>query len=133
MDKIEANKKEMLQKKIWAVVGATPDAEKYGYKIYKKLKDHGYNVYGINPKHENLEGDQLYKSLLDLPETPECVDMVVNPKVSMATLEEIHKAGIKYVWFQPGTFDEAVIDKAESLGLNIVYYDCVLVALDELK
>ncbi|MCC5911613.1 MAG: CoA-binding protein [Clostridiaceae bacterium] len=131
MDTIEKNKKIMLEKKVWAVIGVTPDTEKFGYKIYKKLKDHNYKVYGINPKYDEVEGDKIYASLKDLPEKPECVDMVVGPKVSKSVLKEIKEAGIEYVWFQPGTFDEEVIDLAEEYNLNIVYYDCVLVALGE--
>lgn len=131
MDIIEKNKKSMLEKKIWAVVGATPDTEKFGYKIYKKLKTHGYTVYAVNPKYEEIEGDKVYKNLEALPEKPECVDMVVGPKISKGILDEIKKLEIPYVWFQPGTFDEETIDKAESYNLNIVYYDCVLVALGE--
>ncbi len=129
MDNMEKVKKEMLDKKKWAVIGATPDAEKFGYKIYKKLKNHGYTVYGVNHKGGSIEGDTLYASLKDLPEKPECVDMVVNPKVSKNVLTQIKDLGIKYVWFQPGTFDEDVINSAREAGLNIVYNDCVLVAL----
>lgn len=132
MDIIEKNKKEMLQKKVWAVVGATPDTEKFGYKIFKKLKEHGYKVYAVNPKYEEIEGNKVYNSLKDLPEVPECIDMVVNPKVSNVILDEIKELDIAYVWFQPGTFDEYTIEKAEEYKLNIVYYDCVLVALDKL-
>jgi len=129
MDKIEKVKKEMLGKKVWAVIGATPDSKKFGYKIYKKLKDNGYTVYGINPNYESLEGDKIYSSLKDLPEKPECVDMVVNPKVTKAVLMEVEELGIEYVWFQPGTFNKDVINTAEEKNLNIVYNDCVLVAL----
>ena len=131
MDIIEKNKSEMLEKKIWAVVGATPNPEKYGYKIFKKLKEHGYTVYLINPNYQEIEGEKVYKSLKELPEIPECVNMVVGPKVTGVILDEIKQMGISYVWLQPGTFDGETIDKAESYGLNIVYYDCVLVALDE--
>ncbi|SCY17361.1 CoA-binding protein [Alkaliphilus peptidifermentans] len=130
MDNVEKNKLEMLAKKTWAVVGVTPVPEKFGYKIFNKLKSHNYEVYGVNPKYDEVEGERLYKSLKELPLIPECVNMVVNPKVTLSMLDEIHSLGIKYVWFQPGTFDEAVIDKAEEYGFNYVYYDCVLVALD---
>lgn len=129
MDMIEKNKKEMLERKTWAVVGVTPDPEKFGYKIYQVLKEHGYKVYGVNPKYDEVEGDKIYGSLKELPEKPECVDLVVNPKVSKAVLEEIKELGIQYVWFQPGTFNEEIIDLAESYQLNIVYYDCVLAVL----
>lgn len=127
---MEVNKTEMLGKKVWAVIGATPDPEKFGYKIYEKLKKHGYRVYGINPKYDQLNGDTLYPNLSVLPEKPDCVDVVVNPSLALSALDEIHKAGIEYVWFQPGTFNEEVIRKAESLGLKLVYHDCVLVALN---
>jgi len=124
-------KKEMLDKKVWAVIGATPDNSKFGYKIYKRLKNAGYTVYGVNPKYTDLDGDKIYTSISDLPEKPECIDMVVSPRVSEEFLDEIKENGIEYVWFQPGTFDNAVIEKAESLGLKIVYknYACVLIEL----
>jgi predicted CoA-binding protein len=129
MDNIEKVKEEMLGKKVWAVVGATPDESKFGYKIFKKLKSRGYEVYGINPKYEDLEGEKLYKSISELPVKPDCVDMVVSPKISKPMVEEIADNGIKYVWFQPGTFDAETIDLAEAKDLKYVYYDCVLVAL----
>ncbi|MCT4564513.1 MAG: CoA-binding protein [Maledivibacter sp.] len=129
MDNIEKVKEEMLGKKVWAVVGATPDESKFGYKIFKKLKSRGYEVYGINPKYEELEGEKLYKSISELPVKPDCVDMVVSPKISKPMVEEIADNGIKYVWFQPGTFDAETIDLAEAKDLKYVYYDCVLVAL----
>jgi predicted CoA-binding protein len=129
LDNIEKIKEEMLNKKVWAVVGATPDESKFGYKIFKKLKERGYEVYGINPKYEELDGEKLYKSISDLPVKPDCVDMVVSPKRSKPIVEEIAENGIEYVWFQPGTFDGETIDLAEAKNLKFVYYDCVLVAL----
>ncbi len=126
---MEQLKKEMLDKKVWAVVGATTNEEKFGYKIYKKLKNRGYEVYPVNPRCDEIEGDKCYKSIADLPVKPDCVDMVVPPKVSNNVVNEIVENGIEYVWFQPGTFTEETIDLAEEKGLKFVYYDCVLVAL----
>ncbi|WIF94345.1 CoA-binding protein [Caminicella sporogenes] len=127
---IEKIKQEMLDKKIWAVVGATSNREKYGYKIYKKLKDKGYEVYPINPGYEEIEGDKCYNSISELPVKPDCVNIVVPPRISNKVIEEIANEGIEYVWLQPGTFTEETIDLAESKNLKFVYYDCVLVALD---
>jgi len=131
MDNTDQVKKEMLDKKVWAVIGVTPNKEKFGYKIYKKLKKHGYTVYGINPKYEEIEGDKVYTKLKNLPKKPDCINMVVPPTISKNMLEEIKNLEIPYVWFQPGTFDEETIDIAESYNLKIVYYDCVLVDLGE--
>lgn len=50
----------MLEKKIWAVVGANQDPEKYGNMIYRKLKTRGYDVYAVNPMYETVEGDKCF-------------------------------------------------------------------------
>ncbi|WP_130806730.1 CoA-binding protein [Senegalia massiliensis] len=122
------NKKDMLEKKVWAVLGVTPNESKFGYKIYKKLKDHDYKVYPINPKYDEINGEKCYESIEELPETPDVLDFVVPPQVSLSALDEVNKKGIKNVWFQPGTSDKNVIEKAKENNLNIVE-DCVLVAL----
>ncbi|WP_058486797.1 CoA-binding protein [Defluviitalea phaphyphila] len=120
--------KELMKKKVWAVVGATIDKEKYGYKIYKELKEAGYKVYPISPKYEEIDGDKVYKSLSDLPEKPEVVDFVVNPKIGIGVVEECAKLGIKNIWLQPGTVSEDLLNLAKEKGINAVEA-CVLVAL----
>ncbi|SFH45595.1 hypothetical protein SAMN05192551_10126 [Tindallia magadiensis] len=129
MESLEEIKNEMMKKKTWAVVGATPSVEKFGHKIYKMLQEHQYKVYGVNPNYKELEGEVLYPDLLSLPEEPECISVVVPPNVTLSLLEEINKTGIKYVWFQPGTYDAKVLEMAKTLDLKIVYNNCVLVTL----
>lgn len=129
MKDIDIAKQEMLQKKKWAVIGVTPDKEKFGYRIYKRLKERGYIAYGINPKYPEIEGDIVYASIKDIPEKVDCVNIVVNPKITLSVLDEIKAEDINYVWFQPGAFDQNVIDKATEIDLDIVYYDCLYVEL----
>ena len=122
---------ELLSKKIWAVVGVTENREKFGYKIFKKLIEHGYETYGVNPKYSSIDGEKVYPDLKSLPKKVEAVDVVVPPKVALGLLDEIQELGIENVWFQPGTYDEEVIEKAQQLGLKIVYDDCVYARLAE--
>lgn len=129
MDLVEKAKKEMLSMKKWAVVGVTQDKSRFGYKIYKILDEKGYKVYGVNPKYDEIDGEKIYPSISSLPEKVECVNFVVNPAVTLGALDAVSEMGIKYVWFQPGSFDEQVLDKAEKLGLEMVYYDCVYAEL----
>lgn len=120
---------ELLEKyKKWAVVGVTTDTEKYGYRIYKKLKDNGYKVYGINPKYEEVEGDKLYKSLKELPGNVDVVNFVVNPKIGMNVVKECSDLGIKHIWLQPGTVSNELLELADDKNIDVVQA-CVLVAL----
>ncbi len=126
-------KEEMLDKKVWAVVGASPNKEKFGYKIWKKLKEHKYETYGVNPNYDSIDGEKIYPYLKDVPNKIEVVDLVVPPQVSLDIIDEAKELGIEYLWFQPGTFNDEVIKKAKSLGFKILYDDCVLATLIRLE
>lgn len=122
---------EMLNLKKWAVVGATQNPSKFGNRIYKKLHGHGYEVTPINPVYDTVEGVTCLNSLKEMTDKPDCVSVVVGPKRSIQVVKDAVELGIKRLWFQPGTFDEEVLDLAESSGLDVVYYNCVLVELDK--
>ena len=104
-----------LNQKVWAVIGATHKTEKFGYKIYKCLKDHGYEVYPVNPNIAEIDGDTCYSSLSALP-------------VGLAALDECKELGISVVWLQPGADKPSVVEKAHALDLHVIQ-DCVLVQL----
>ena len=118
----------MLSKKVWAVAGANQDPEKFGNKIYCRLKDKGYKVYAVNPIYEKVGADTCYKNLSSLPEIPEVIDIVVTSKRAKPIIEEAAKLGIKYIWFQPNTYDQELLNFVNELGLTYVQ-DCVLVSL----
>ena len=117
----------MLQCKIWAVVGATENPEKFGYKIYKLLREAGYKVYPVNLALSYIEGARCYPSLTSLPERPNAVSIVVSPKIGEMIIEECVEQGIKNVWLQPGANADNVVEAAKKAGLNTIHESCVLV------
>lgn len=129
MNIIEKNKIEMLGKKRWAVVWATTNKEKFGYKVWNKLRQSGYEAYPINPNYEEIDGEICYKSLEELPEKPDVINFVISPTRILNILPIAKKLDIKYLWFQPGAINAEVITKAEELGFKIAYNVCVLVEL----
>ncbi|MCF6460742.1 CoA-binding protein [Clostridium sp. Cult3] len=126
-------KQEMLDKKIWAVVGVTANERKYGYKIWRKLMEHGYETYGVNPNYDEIQGHRIYDSLRELPKKIDVIDIVVPPKISLNTLDDAKELGIEYIWFQPGTFNDEVIEKAKALDFRFLYDDCILATLIKME
>jgi len=122
------DKRIMIGKKVWAVVGANTNTEKFGNKVYRRLKERGYEVYAVNPKYDSIEGDPCYKSLSELPKVPEVIDIVVSPERAIPAIEEAARLGIKYVWFQPHTYNNDVLKLANKHGMEIVA-GCVLVEI----
>ncbi len=116
----------------WVVIGVTPDQEKYGYEIFKRLKEISKTVYGINPKYQEIEGNKIYPSLLDIKDNIDVVVMVVNPKIGINYLDEIKDRGVKFIWLQPGTESPEIKEKANNLELEIIEA-CVLVVSKYIK
>ena len=119
----------MLNMKNWAVVGATDNTEKYGYKIFKVMKEAGYNVFPVNPGVSEILGDKCYATLGELPVKPDAIDMVVPPKVGEQVLRECAQLGIKNVWLQPGANTDSVVNLAKELGLTVISSHCVMVEI----
>ncbi len=121
-------KDSMLNKKIWAVIGANDNPDKFGNIIYKRLKKEGYKVYPVNPLYSEIEGDKCYGDLASLPVMPEVLDMVVSPKRGKAFIEEASSLGIKNIWLQPGTYDQELLALIKEKQLTAIQA-CVLVEL----
>ena len=75
---------EILGRKHFAVLGASRDKDKYGYKVYRKIKAAGYTVYAINPNADEIDGDPCYPSLDNTPEPIDCLVTVTPPEVTEA-------------------------------------------------
>ena len=85
--------------------------KKFGYKIYKCLKDHGYEVYPVNPNVAEIDGNKCYPSLSALPVVPAVVDFVVPEAAGLAALDECKELGISTVWLQPGADKPLLLKK----------------------
>ena len=121
-------KDQMMNKKTWAVVGATDNTSRFGYKIPVIMKEHDYNVYMVNPRKESIDGEKVYSSLDELPEKVEVIDMIVNPKFAREYVDKAKELGIENIFFQPGSYDEELVEYTKDLGLNVVL-DCVYATL----
>lgn len=122
-----------LKLKNWAVVGATPRKEKYGYLVFKRLMERGYNVFAVNPFYDEIEGFKVYKSLEEVSDNIECVSMIVSPDKGEKYIKEAAALGVKYIWFQPGAESIKLIDMCKELNIIPIYNACILVALNSLK
>ncbi|KPV64153.1 MAG: hypothetical protein AOA65_1038 [Candidatus Bathyarchaeota archaeon BA1] len=112
---------------IFAVVGASKDPNKYGYQVYKDLREAGYEVYPVNPNAEEILSDKCYSGLEDLPAKPGVVNVVVPPKVTEEIVKTCRRLGITRVWMQPGSESETAVKFCEDNGIDVVHGVCVMV------
>jgi predicted CoA-binding protein len=118
---------DFVNRRVWAVVGASQDRSKYGNRVFRSLRDAGYSVYPVNPKGGEVEGSTAYPSLADLPERPEVIDLVVPPPVTELVVEEARELGLSRVWMQPGAESQAAIEYCHENCIQVVYDACAMV------
>lgn len=115
-----------------AVVGASNNPEKYGYKVYKALKDFGCEVIPVNPNQKIIQGDKAFPSLKSIPGSVDCVSIITPSEVTEEVVEEAKDKGVDIVWMQPGAESREAIEFCKENNISVIYDECVLVALSEL-
>ena len=98
MPKIDNLVKDFLAQKKIAVVGVSDQRETGCNLGYRKFKQEGYTVYGVNPRITSFEGDPCYPDLTSIPEKPDAVFILANPKVTEHIVQQCIDLGIKRVW-----------------------------------
>ncbi len=118
---------DFVDRRTWAVVGASQDPAKFGSRVFRNLRDAGYTVYPVNPKGGELDGTKVYRSLADLPERPEVIDLVVPPAVTEQVVREAHRLGLTRIWMQPGAESQVAIDYCHQHSIQVVHDLCAMV------
>jgi predicted CoA-binding protein len=82
-------------------------------------------VWFVNPVAAEILGRPVYKSLADLPEPPDLVDVFRKPSDLPEVADEAIAVGAKTLWLQLGLEDEAVAQHAHDAGLAVVMNRCL--------
>lgn len=109
----------------YAIIGMRPKEGCFACKIYRLLEENGKTVYGLNPNYDEAIGVKLYDDLDDLDKEIDVAVFVINPKIGIHMLKDVKKHKIKELWLQPGTVNDALLEKAKELDLKVTE-DCVL-------
>lgn len=110
-----------------AVIGASSNPDKWGYRIYKKLKNAGFSVFPVNPKGDSIDGKKSFRNLEDLPERPDMAITVVPPEITEDIVRKCNDMGIKSIWMQPGSESEEAIKYCEDNGMEVIHHACFVV------
>lgn len=100
--------KELLNPKSVVVIGASREPEKIGYIIFDNLVS-GFSgkVFGVNPNAQEILGEKIYKTVLDIPAKLDMAVLAVPPKLVPQVLESCGKKKIKVAIIITAGFSEA--------------------------
>jgi uncharacterized protein len=98
MSKIDTLVQDFLTQKKIAVVGVSDRRDTGCNLSYRKFKAAGYTVFAVNPRLTTFEGAPCYPDLYSIPEKPEAVFILANPKVTEQIVQQCVELGIKHIW-----------------------------------
>jgi predicted CoA-binding protein len=107
------------------VVGLSADWFRPSFFAAKYMQEHGYTVIPVNPKYPEILGEKCYRSLRDIPEKVDIVDIFRKAQDVMPIAEDAIAIGAKVLWQQLGVKNEAAAAKARAAGLETVMDHCV--------
>lgn len=112
----------------YAVVGASNNPDKYGYKVFKDLLDSGFQVIPINHSQTEILGVKAFHSLFDYHNTIDVVVFVVPPKITEQVLLDVKKLGINNVYLQPGSESKEAINFCLRNKITCIHNACIMVS-----
>lgn len=110
-----------------AVVGASRDPRKAGGSVPEGLQRRGFRIIPINPFADELFGERVYRTLDDVPEKVDLVDVFRPSADAPEIARQAVAIGAKALWLQEDIRSDEARRIAEEAGLDFVEDECTAV------
>ncbi len=110
-----------------AVVGLSPNELRASHFVGYYLKRHGYRVIPVNPRESSILGEPSFKSLADIPEHVDIVNVFRAPDALPGIARDAVAIGAGTLWCQFGVINSEGAAIAEAGGLAVVMDRCIKV------
>lgn len=113
------------------VLGLSPNEARPSYYVSEYMRDHGYEIVGVNPGQTEILGRPVYAKISDVPGVQEIVAVFRASEFLAGIVDELRSLPIlnrpKVLWIQLGINDPEVESKAEEAGMMVVRNRCLMV------
>ena len=109
------------------MVGASRDPDKAGGSVPLGLQRRGFRVIPINPFAEELFGERVYRSLLEVPEKIDLVDVFRPAADAPEIARQAVAVGAAALWLQLNIRSDEARRIAQAAGLDYVEDECTAV------
>lgn len=113
---------------VTAVLGASPNPDRYANKAIRLLRSYGHDVIPINPAIKEIEGLPVVKSLADIQQPVDTLTLYVGPDRGKPLAEQMLALHPRRVIMNPGTESEKLATTLRNAGIEVVE-GCTLVML----
>ena len=108
-----------------AMVGVSGNPTRASYRALVHMKSKGYTVYPVNPGTEEILGMRCYRTLAEIGEPVDIVDIFRRGDTVAPLVAEARAIGAKVFWMQIGVINEEAARAAAREGMEVVMDRCV--------
>jgi predicted CoA-binding protein len=113
-----------------AVVGFSKDPKKVAHKVPRFFIGKMYNIIPVNPTAEEILGRKAYKTVSEIPEPVDWVDVFrpseAIPEVVKDVLKRVEERGdVKVFWLQEGIRNDEAVKPLLDRGIIVVQDRCM--------
>ena len=109
-----------------AVVGLSSDPMRPSFGVSQYMKSRGYRIIPVNPNESTVLGEKSYRSLSEIQEKIDLVDVFRRPEFVPEIVDEAIRLKVPSIWLQEGVIHPAAAKKAQDAGLTVVMDRCIL-------
>lgn len=109
-----------------AVVGLSSRRSRPSYGVSEYMQQQGYRIIPVNPNETDVLGETSVKSLEDIREPVDIVDIFRRSEAVSEIVEAAIRIGAKGIWMQEGVVNEEAAGRARAAGLEVVMDRCIL-------
>jgi predicted CoA-binding protein len=125
--------KSFLEPKQLAIAGVSRNPKKFGRQVYEHLKKGDYKLYPVNPNIDSLNGEDCYRSILDLPEEVDRIYIVTPPGQTAESVKQSLDKGIRNIWIQQRSDTSEALDLLKDQDVNLIHNKCILMFAEPVK
>jgi predicted CoA-binding protein len=118
----------LWEAKVVAVVGISSKPWRPSHEVASYLQQHGYRIVPVNPNEQEVLGERVYPSLLDIPKDlhVDVVDVFRRAEYTPEVARDAVAIGARMLWLQEGIVSEEAARIATDGGLEVVMGVCIM-------
>jgi len=110
-----------------AVVGLSDNPERTSYMIAEAMMKAGYDIIPVNPTVDEVLGKKAYKSLTDIKEHVDIVNVFRRSEFLPEVAEQFEKIDADVFWAQLGLVHEETFNTLKEKGYTVIMDRCIKV------
>ena len=109
-----------------AVVGLSSNPLRPSHGVSAYMQSQGYRIVPVNPKIVECLGERAYRSLLDVPEKIDIVNVFRRSEFVEEIVDQAIRLKVPAVWMQEEVIHQGAAQKAREAGIFVVMDRCIL-------